>query len=41
MTVVLATIVLKARLSQRDWIAIGVVVVSLILLGVRRRRRGS
>lgn len=32
-TVVLATIVLKARLSQRDWIAIGVVVVSLILLG--------
>jgi drug/metabolite transporter (DMT)-like permease len=32
-TVVLATIVLKAKLSQRDWIAIGVVVVALVLLG--------
>lgn len=32
-TVVLATIVLKSRLSQRDWIAVGVVVLSLVLLG--------
>ncbi|MBD0863010.1 DMT family transporter [Gordonia sp. zg691] len=32
-TVVLATIVLKARLSRRDWTAIGVVVVALVLLG--------
>ncbi|MGV9793765.1 MULTISPECIES: hypothetical protein [unclassified Gordonia (in: high G+C Gram-positive bacteria)] len=32
-TVVLATILLGARLSRRDWTAIGVVVVSLVALG--------
>ncbi|WP_439031110.1 hypothetical protein [Gordonia terrae] len=33
-TVVLATLFLNARLSRRDWIAIGVVVASLVLLGI-------
>lgn len=33
-TAVLATIVLDARLSRREWTAVGVVVVALIVLGV-------
>ncbi|MET9203115.1 DMT family transporter [Gordonia sp. NPDC003585] len=39
-TVVLATIVLGARLSPRDWTAIGVVVVSLVALGFAAGEEG-
>lgn len=39
-TVVLATIVLGARLSRRDWTAIGVVVAALVVLGFAAGEEG-
>lgn len=39
-TAVLATLVLHARLSRRDWTAIGVVVASLVVLGLTAGSEG-